>query len=50
MQIHTGEGDGVDVFAVVCHGHELLTESNGVFAFGDAIEYFKVLFRDALVR
>jgi len=44
----TGQGEGVDVFAVVGTGHVRLAETNGVFAFGGTIEDFEVFLGDTL--
>ena len=44
----TRQGKRVDVFAVVGAGHVRLTETDGVFAFGDTIEDFEVFLGDTL--
>jgi hypothetical protein len=44
----TIQREGVDIFTVIWPSHILLTETNGVFALRDAIEYFEISFRDAL--
>jgi hypothetical protein len=44
----TGEGKGVDVFAVVTAGHELLAKADGVLALGNTVEDLKILLRNAL--
>ena len=44
----TRQGERVDVFAVVSARHVRLTETDGVFALGDAIEHFEVFLGDTL--
>ena len=44
----TRQGKRIDVFAVIGAGHVGLAETNGVFAFWDAIEDFEVLLGDTL--
>jgi hypothetical protein len=44
----TGERKRVDVLSVVGAGHELLTQTDGVLALGNTVEFFKFFFRDAL--
>lgn len=44
----TGQGERIDVFAVVGARHVRLAEANGVFALGDTIENFEVFLGDAL--
>lgn len=44
----TSEGDGVDILAVVRHGHVFLTEANRIFALGNAIKLFELFLRNAL--
>ena len=40
--VDRGEGDGVDVLAVVAEGHVVLAEADGVLARGDAVEGLEV--------
>ncbi len=47
-EARTGEGEGVDVLAIVTACHELLTKTNGILALGDAVEDFELLLRNAL--
>jgi hypothetical protein len=44
----TGQGERVDVFAIVSACHVRLAETDGVFALGDAIEDFEVCLGDTL--
>lgn len=44
----TRQGERVDVLAVVGASHVRLTETNGVFAFGDTIEHFEIFLGDTL--
>ena len=44
----TCQGERVDVLAIICACHVLLTQTDGIFSFGDAIEDFELLLRDAL--
>ena len=39
----TGKGKGVDVLAVICASHVLLSKTDSVFPLGDTVEDFKVL-------
>ncbi|KAI0766070.1 hypothetical protein BC629DRAFT_906825 [Irpex lacteus] len=44
----TGQEESVDVLPVVAAGHELLAETNGILALGDAVELFELFLGDAL--
>ena len=47
-KVHTCEGEGVDVLAVIAACHELLAKTDSVLALGDVVEDFELLFRNAL--
>ena len=44
----TRQGERVDVLTVIGASHVRLAETDGVFAFGDAIEDLEVFLRDTL--
>ena len=45
----TGQCEGVDILTVVCAGHVLLAQADGVLSGGDAIELFELCLVDALI-
>lgn len=46
----TVQGKRVDILAVIRPGHVFLSQTNGIFSFGNTIEVFEVTFGDALRR
>lgn len=43
----TSQRDGVDVLLVIGESHELLTETDGVFALGHTVKLLEILLGDA---
>lgn len=46
----TRKSERVDVLSVIGACHELLSQTDGVLALGDTIEFFQFLFGDALIK